>query len=72
MEKATLEFLKNLKLVVNKVHMRYEDDSLSGAIENPYSFGIVIHVSTMNCCSVLTVLKLSVLIWFIEFYMGEW
>jgi hypothetical protein len=28
MEKSTLDFLRNLKLVVNKLHVRFEDDLL--------------------------------------------
>ena len=33
-------FMKNLKLNVKRIHIRYEDDYFS--ITQPYSFGIVI------------------------------
>jgi hypothetical protein len=46
MEKTTLEFLRNLKLVVNKMHIRFEDDLLKP--EKPYSIGIIINVSIIS------------------------
>lgn len=41
-EKSTIEFIKNLKLTVNKIHIRLEDDLLS--TDQPYSLSLVIHV----------------------------
>ncbi len=42
MEKSTLEFMRNLKLVVKKLHLRFEDDILMP--EKPYAIGLVINV----------------------------
>ena len=42
MEKSTLEFIRNLKLIVRKLHVRFEDDILMP--EKPYSLGLVINV----------------------------
>ena len=42
MEKSTLEFMRNLKLVVKKLHVRFEDDILMP--EKPYAIGLVINV----------------------------
>jgi hypothetical protein len=36
------EYIKNLKLKINKIHFRFEDDYFN--IENPFSFGFVIEV----------------------------
>lgn len=41
MEKSTLEFIRNLKLVVKKLHVRFEDDILMP--EKPYALGLVIN-----------------------------
>lgn len=41
-DKSTLEFIRNLKLVVKKVHIRFEDDILMP--EKPYALGLVIKV----------------------------
>ncbi|CDW78351.1 vacuolar protein sorting-associated protein 13a [Stylonychia lemnae] len=38
-EKQTFDFVKNMKLLINKVHIRYEDDVFNG--EFPFSCGIV-------------------------------
>jgi hypothetical protein len=38
-----MDFLKNLKLVINKLHVRFEDDYLTGA-QQPYSIGLVVNV----------------------------
>jgi hypothetical protein len=45
MEKSTLEFIRNLKLVVRKLHVRFEDDILMP--EKPYALGLVINVIIM-------------------------
>ena len=45
MEKSTLDFMKNLKLTINRFHFRYEDDYFS--FEKPYSFGIVVDVKVL-------------------------
>ncbi len=42
MEKSTLEFIRNLKLIVRKLHLRFEDDILMP--EKPYALGLVINV----------------------------
>lgn len=42
MEKQTFDFIKNMKLRVNKVHIRYEDDYFNA--DSPFSFGLVIDV----------------------------
>ena len=42
MEKSTLEFIRNLKLVVKKLHVRFEDDILMP--EKTYALGLVINV----------------------------
>eukprot|EP00347_Sterkiella_histriomuscorum_P010120 403377528 len=42
-EKQTFDFIKNLKLKINKVHVRYEDDCFNG--EFPFSFGVVLDVN---------------------------
>ena len=42
-DKSTFEFLKNLKLTVNNLHIRYEDDCIAGS-DSPYSFGLTLHV----------------------------
>ena len=42
MEKSTLEFIRNLKLIVRKLHVRFEDDILMP--EKPYALGLVINV----------------------------
>ena len=38
-----MDLLKNLKVIISKLHICYEDDYLGG-FEKPYSFGLVIHV----------------------------
>ena len=43
-DKATLEFFKNLRLSINKMHLRFEDDVLQGC-DKPFCFGITISVS---------------------------
>ena len=42
-DKQTFDFIKNMKLKINKLHVRYEDDYLNG--DSPFSFGLVIDVS---------------------------
>jgi len=37
------DLVRGLTIVINKLHLRYEDDYYS--TENPYSFGVVIEVS---------------------------
>ena len=46
MEKSTLEFIRNLKLIVRKLHVRFEDDILMP--EKPYALGLVINVITYH------------------------
>ncbi len=46
MEKSTLEFIRNLKLRVRKLHVRFEDDILMP--EKPYALGLVINVITYH------------------------
>ena len=43
MEKQTIDFIKNLKLTVNRFHLRFEDDYFSK--DSPYAFGLVFDVS---------------------------
>ena len=46
-DKSTIEFFKNLRLQVNKVHIRFEDDVLNGC-EKPFCFGIIINVRLIS------------------------
>lgn len=46
-DKGTIEFFKNLRLQVNKVHIRFEDDVLNGC-DKPFCFGIIINVRLLN------------------------
>ena len=43
MEKQTFDVIKNLRLFVKRVHIRYEDDNFNG--DSPFAFGMVIDVS---------------------------
>ena len=43
MTKDQKDLVRGLTIVINKLHLRYEDDYYS--TENPYSFGVVIEVS---------------------------
>ena len=47
-DKSTIEFFKNLRLQVNKVHIRFEDDVLNGC-EKPFCFGLIINVRACIC-----------------------
>jgi hypothetical protein len=41
-----IQFFKGLKLKINKIHMRYEDDYYQA--DTPYSFGVVIESASIN------------------------
>jgi len=41
--KEQKDIVKGLTIVINRLHLRFEDDYYSG--EKPYSFGLVIEVS---------------------------
>jgi len=51
------DMVRGLTIVINKLHLRYEDDYYS--TENPYSFGVVIEVSDFLSDSVITSSYLS-------------
>jgi len=42
LSKEQRDIFKGLKIVINKLHLRFEDDYYAG--ERPYSFGVVIEV----------------------------
>jgi hypothetical protein len=46
-DKGTIEFFKNLRLQVNKVHIRFEDDVLNGC-DKPFCFGIIMNVRLIS------------------------
>ena len=45
-DKQTIDFLKNFKLKINRLHVRYEDDYFTG--ESPFSFGVVLDVNLFH------------------------
>ena len=44
-----MDFIRNLKLTINKLHVRLEDDILIP--DRPYSLGLIINVSMNYFCN---------------------
>ena len=42
MQSFIVGIINNLKLTINNIHIRFEDDTTNSRLENPFSFGFVL------------------------------